>query len=488
MTRTEVDVAIVGAGPAGLTAGYELARRGKRVLVIERDPTYVGGIARTAAHKGFLFDIGGHRFFSKSQRVEDFWTEILGDDLIVRRRASRIYYRDRFFSYPLKPLEALQKLGPIEALRCVLSFLRARAFPIRDPQSFEDWVVNQFGRRLFTIFFKTYTEKVWGMSCGEISADWAAQRIRGLSLWGAIRSALVRHPSGHKPAIKSLIESFRYPRRGPGMMWDEVARRFEAAGGTLLRGSQVASLDWSGAWSLELTTPAGPRDVVAEHLLSSMPIRELGALLREQLSAPAYTATQSLRYRDFVIVVLVLRGPELFADHWVYVHDARVKVGRIQNFKRWSPEMVPDPELTSYGMEYFCFEGDGLWASSDAQLVQLARSELARMGLGANLELVESCVVRQAKAYPTYDRAYRAHVETVRAELAIRWPTLQLVGRNGMHKYNNQDHAMMTGFLAAENILKGEPAFDLWKVNVDAEYHEEGAAASGERMVPERLE
>jgi len=483
MTRTEVEVAIVGAGPAGLTAGHELARHGRRVLVIERDPTYVGGIARTVDHKGFLFDIGGHRFFSKSRRVEEFWTEILGDDLLVRRRSSRIYYRDRFFSYPLKPLEALQKLGPIEALRCVLSFLRARAFPIRAPQSFEDWVVNQFGRRLFTIFFKTYTEKVWGMPCREISADWAAQRIRGLSLWGALRTALVRQPAERRPTIKSLIESFRYPRRGPGMMWDEVARRFQAAGGELLRGSHVTSLAEDGGWRLELATPSGPRSVAARHLLSSMPMRELGTLLEGQLSAPAYAASQSLEYRDFVIVVLVFAGPELFADNWIYVHDGRVKVGRIQNFKRWSPEMVPDPDLTSYGMEYFCFEGDGLWNSSDERLVELARRELEEIGLAADMRPVESCVVRQPKAYPVYDRRYREHVDTVRAEIAARWPTLQLMGRNGMHRYNNQDHAMMTGFLAAENVLRGEPAFDLWKVNVDAEYHEEGDGA-GERLVP----
>ena len=488
MTRSELDVAIVGAGPAGLTAGHELARAGLSVLVIERDPVHVGGIARTVSRNGFLFDIGGHRFFSKSSRVEQFWSAILGDDLIVRRRASRIYYRGRFFSYPLEPLEALRKLGPFEALRCVLSFLRARAFPIRDPQSFEDWVVHQFGRRLFTIFFRTYTEKVWGMPCAEISADWAAQRIRGLSLWEAIRSAIAPR-RGAETVAKSLIGSFRYPRRGPGMMWEEVARRFQSAGGELARGSSVARArppeGADGAWRLELSTPAGPRAILARHLLSSMPIRELGALLEGQLSPAAFTATQSLRYRDFLIVVLAFRGPELFEDHWIYVHDPSVKVGRIQNFKRWSPEMVPASDLTSYGMEYFCFEGDGLWASSDAQLIALARQELARMGFGAGLELVDAWVVRQPKAYPTYDRAYRTNVDVVRREIGARWPTLQLIGRNGMHKYDNQDHAMMTGMLAAENVLRGAPVFDLWKVNVDAEYLEEASGASGERLVPE---
>jgi protoporphyrinogen oxidase len=484
MTPTDVDALVVGAGPAGLTAGYELARRGQRVLVVERDPIYVGGIARTVAHHGLLFDIGGHRFFSKSERVEAFWTEILGDDLIVRRRASRIYYRHRFFSYPLRPLEALGRLGPFEALRCVLSFLRARLFPIREPRSFEDWVVNQFGRRLFTIFFKTYTEKVWGTPCSSISADWAAQRIRGLSLWGAVRSALFGPASGRRK-IKSLIESFRYPRRGPGMMWDEVARRFTAAGGELLKGTRVARVTGDGVWAIELSTPSGPRTVVARHLLSSMPIRELGELLSPQLTPATHAATQAFEYRDFLIVVLAFGGPELFEDHWIYVHDPGVKVGRIQNFKRWSPEMVAEPGVTSYGMEYFCFEGDGLWSSSDEQLVELARRELAQMGLGAELRLVDSCVVRQPKAYPVYDLDYRARVDQVRRELASRWPTLQLIGRNGMHKYNNQDHAMMTGFLAAENVLRGEPALDLWRVNVDAEYIEEDGGASGERLVPE---
>jgi len=484
MTRSEFDVAIIGAGPAGLTAGHELARQGRRVLIVERDPVYVGGIARTVAHRGLLFDIGGHRFFSKSERVERFWTEILGEDLIVRRRSSRIYYRRRFFSYPLQPMEALLKLGPIEAARCVLSFLRARARPIRAPRSFEDWVVNQFGRRLFTIFFKTYTEKVWGMPCREISADWAAQRIRGLSLWAALRTALIPRPSGARSGIKSLIESFRYPRRGPGMMWEAVARRFVDAGGELAMGTEVRALRPGDGWTLELATPDGPRTVRATHVLSSMPIRELGERLAEHLSEPARAATQAFAYRDFLIVVLAFRGPELFEDHWIYVHDPGVRVGRIQNFRRWSPDMVSDPEVHSYGLEYFCFEGDGLWTSSDERLVDLGRAELARMGMGAGLELVDSCVVRQSKAYPVYDLGYRERVATVRAELA-RWPTLQLIGRNGMHKYNNQDHAMMTGFLAAENVLRGEPAFDLWRVNVDAEYLEESNGASGERRVPE---
>ncbi len=485
MPRTEVDVAIVGAGPAGLSAGYELARRGRRVLIVEKDPVHVGGIARTVSHHGLLFDVGGHRFFSKSQRVEDFWTEILGANLIVRRRASRIFYRRRFFSYPLRPFDALRKLGPFESLRCLASFARARLFPQRDPQSFEDWVVAQFGRRLFTIFFKTYTEKVWGLRCSEISADWAAQRIRGLSLWGAIRTALIRPKRDARPRIKSLIESFRYPRRGPGMMWDEVARRFEAAGGRLRRGAIVTTLAHESTWRLELQTAAGPETVVAPHLLSSMPIRDLGRLLEERLAPAAFAASQSLGYRDFLIVVLAFRGPELFEDHWIYVHDPSVKVGRIQNFKRWSPEMVPDPSITSYGLEYFCFEGDGLWTSSDAELIRRAEEELVRMGFTLPSERVDACVVRQPKAYPTYDRGYRERVATVRRELA-RWPTLQLIGRNGMHKYNNQDHAMMTGFLAAENVLAGAPRYDLWKVNVDAEYLEEAGGASGERLVPER--
>jgi protoporphyrinogen oxidase len=483
-------VAIIGAGPAGLTAAYLLGKRGVPVTVFERDPRYVGGISRTETYKGFQFDIGGHRFFSKSQQVEDFWTEILGDDLLVRPRSSRIYYRGKYFSYPLKGAEALSKLGPVEAARCALSYLKARAFPTRHPRSFEDWVVNEFGRRLFEIFFKTYTEKVWGMPCSEISADWAAQRIKGLSLWEAIRNALLPRRDGQ--IVKTLIDSFRYPRKGPGMMWERCAEKVRAQGGQVRMGESVVQCSFDGRrWTIVTEEAAGrKRETHATHLVSSAPLRLLAQALRPALSPRALQAALSLRYRDFLTVMLILEDRRLFDDNWIYVHDPGVKVGRIQNFKSWSPEMVPDPKLCCYGLEYFCFEGDGLWSAKTEDLIALAKTELARIGLCPAELVLDGCVVRQPKAYPVYDDAYAANVDVVRAELRERFPALYLTGRNGMHKYNNQDHSMMTAMLSVENILAGREVYDVWRVNQDAEYHEAGergtgVSVSGLRMVPQ---
>jgi protoporphyrinogen oxidase len=496
-------VAVIGAGPAGLTAAYLLAKRGVPVRVLEADPEYVGGISRTARYNGYHFDIGGHRFFSKSKEVEDLWTEILPDDMLQRPRSSRIYYRGRFFSYPLRAGEALRKLGVLEAARCVLSYLRARAFPRKPARSFEDWVTNAFGARLFNIFFKTYTEKVWGMSCKDISADWAAQRIKGLSLTTAILNALKpRRPAGGAPAggkvIKTLIDSFRYPRKGPGMMWERCAERVREMGGVIEMGRRVVGCHYDagrGEWSVTHQGPGEDRAVVhAAHLISSAPMRGLARALTPHLSGTALAAADALRYRDFLTVVLILRERNRFDDNWIYVHDPSVAVGRVQNFKSWSPEMVPDPDTACYGLEYFCFEGDGVWAAPDEDLIARGTSELAQIGLADPADVLDGCVVRQPKAYPVYDDDYAANVETVRLELEERFPTLHLVGRNGMHKYNNQDHAMMTAMLSVENILAGRRVYDLWRVNQDAEYHEAGTAGAekgagtGLRLTPTRLQ
>jgi protoporphyrinogen oxidase len=488
-------VAIIGAGPAGLTAAYLLARNRVPVTVLEADPVYVGGIARTAHYKGFLFDIGGHRFFSKSKEVEDFWTEILPDDMLQRPRSSRIYYRGKFFAYPLKAGEALRKLGVIEAARCVLSYLHARAFPVPNPRNFEDWVSNQFGRRLFDIFFKTYTEKVWGMSCKEISADWAAQRIKGLSLTTAVWNALMpkRPAGGRDQVIKTLIDSFRYPRRGPGMMWEACAEKVIRMGGALYMGQRVLGCDRdprTGHWSVTSEdVRTGQRRVTsARHVISTAPLRELVRGLYPVPSPAALHAASSLKYRDFLTVVLILKDRQVFDDNWIYVHDPSVQVGRVQNFKSWSPEMVPDPALCCYGLEYFCFEGDGLWTAADADLVRQGSAELEKLGLARTGDVLDGCVVRQPKAYPVYDDDYAGHVATIRRELEGRYPNLHVVGRNGMHKYNNQDHSMMTAMLCVENILAGRPVYDLWCVNQDAEYHEAGnrGELTG-RLVPTRV-
>lgn len=482
MMDRQYKAVIVGAGPAGLTAAYELSKQGQPVVVLESDPEYVGGISRTVSYHGYRFDIGGHRFFSKSREVEDLWTEILGGDMLQRPRSSKIYYRGEFYSYPLKPLEALSKLGFLESTLCVLSFLAARVNPTRDPKSFEDWVVNQFGKRLFRIFFKTYTEKVWGMSCKEISADWAAQRIKGLSLGSAIKNALLprRRPKNRAEVVKTLIDTFRYPRLGPGMMWETCARRVRKLGGevVLARNAVGCRLDpVDKLWIVTARTPDGRIEQYrGEHVISSMPVRELIAGLEPPLPEAARRSAESLRYRDFVTVGLILRERNRFSDNWIYIHDPNVKVGRVQNYKSWSPDMVPDANYCCYGLEYFCFEGDGLWTMPDADLMVLAKKELEQVGLAVAADVVDGCVIRQRKAYPVYDDDYKRHVQVIREALDANCPNLHLVGRNGMHKYNNQDHAMMTALLAARNVLAGEKRFDVWAVNEDGEYHESGEA------------
>jgi protoporphyrinogen oxidase len=490
-----VDVAIIGAGPAGLTAAYLLTKAGHSVTVIEKDPVHVGGISRTVEHKGFRFDIGGHRFFSKSKEVVDLWNEILPHDFIDRPRMSRIYYEGKFYSYPLRAFEALRNLGLFRSAMCMLSYAQAKLFPIKEVKSFEDWVVNQFGRKLYSIFFKTYTEKVWGMPCDTMSADWAAQRIKGLSLGAAVLDGLKRSLGLNKKpndgmGTKTLLEHFRYPRLGPGMMWDAARDQVVAGGNQVLMGHGLKrlSLDQvTDRWTLEATDEAGETlSISAAHVISSAPMRELAGRLHP---APATLGNAlSLNYRDFLTVALMIRSEDLFPDNWIYIHDPRVQVGRVQNFRSWSPEMVPDPEIACVGLEYFCFEGDGLWASSDEDLIKLATSEMELMGLVKGEQVVGGAVVRQEKAYPVYDETYAQNVAVMRAELEEKYPTLHLVGRNGMHRYNNQDHAMMTAMLTVRNIVSGTRVYDIWGVNEDAEYHEaghDGALTEGERAALE---
>lgn len=490
--RQTAETLVIGSGPAGLTTAYTLAKAGRYVLVLEKDRDYVGGISRTVNYKGFLFDIGGHRFFSKSKEIVDLWDEILPDDFIERPRLSRIYYRGKFFSYPLKAFEAFWKLGPIESALCTLSYAWARLKPVKQPKTFHQWVRNNFGERLFSIFFKTYTEKVWGMSCDEISADWAAQRIKGLDLAAALLDALKRSAGlnkGGKATAKTLIESFRYPRKGPGMMWEAAAKKITDLGGEVLMGRSVCGLDWDAdakIWTVTAETADGSTETFkACNVVSSAPMRELMDMM--QPAPISLLQARELKYRDFLTVVLIGTSDIELDDNWVYIHDPDVTVGRVQNFRSWSPEMIPDGTSTCLGLEYFCFEGDGLWDSSDDALVETAKREIDKIGLMRAADVRDARVVRQPKAYPVYDAAYAEHVAAIRRDLEMNYPNLHLVGRNGMHKYNNQDHAMMTGILTAQNIIAGEIRFDTWQVNADAEYSEAGISGAVEALKSERL-
>ena len=464
---------IIGAGPAGLTTGYELARNGYRAEVLEADSHYVGGLARTVEYHGFRFDIGGHRFFSKNREIEQLWTELAGDRMRECDRLSRVYYAGRFFKYPLEPVDALRNLGAVEAIRSLISYLQVqRRSPIHI-RSFEDWVVSAFGRRLYEIFFKTYTEKVWGIPCNQISADWAAQRIRGLSLVSVMRS-LVRVPNHNGAVIKTLVDHFRYPALGPGEMWERTARFIEEKGGAVLMGHPVREIQHQDGRVVSVTSQTldGIRTHRADSFVSTMALAELIAGFNPAPPEAVLASAKALRYRDFITVALVIDQPELFPDNWIYIHDPGVKVGRIQNFKNWSADMVPDPRFTVLGLEYFCNENDSMWSASDAELIANAKEELAQLRLADKAKVVEGAVVRQPKAYPLYDHEYRTNVAKVREYLAQEAPNLQVAGRNGMHKYNNQDHAMMTGLMAARNIMGGNSTYDLWRVNSDAEYLE----------------
>jgi protoporphyrinogen oxidase len=465
-------VVVIGAGPAGLTAALELVRRREPVVVCEQD-TQVGGLSRTVYHEGFRFDIGGHRFYTKSQVVLDMWREILGGEFLRRPRLSRIFYRGRFFDYPLKPFNVLFGLGLVTSAQVLLSYAWAWLRPIRPEVSFADWVTNRFGHRLYHIFFETYTEKVWGIPPRLIGAQWAAQRIKGLSLASAVRHMLFPRRRG-KGTVKTLIDEFEYPRLGPGMMWEAVAGHVERGGGRVRTQAGVAALRHSAGRvdDVVLATASGHETLEAGHVISTMAIRDLMRALDPPPPPEVLAAANRLKYRDFLTVALILDVEDLFPDNWIYVHDDSVKVGRIQNFKNWSPDMVPDPAQTCLGLEYFCFEGDGLWTMSDDDLVALGTRELVSLGLADAGQVVSGAVVRARKAYPVYDEGYMEALNIVTQYLG-GFENLQLVGRNGMHKYNNQDHSMLTAMLAVRNLF-GE-RHDLWALNTDDEYGEEVA-------------
>jgi len=460
---------VIGGGPAGLTAAYELTKREIPTTVIEK-ADIVGGIARTEQYKGYRFDMGGHRFFSKSVEVNELWDEILGADLLIRERMSRIYYRSKFFDYPLKPMNALWGLGIIEAVRVIVSYAYWSLFPSREEVTFEQWTTNRFGKRLFEIFFKTYTEKVWGISCSELQSEWAEQRIKNLTLRVALVNMFIRRRN-----VTSLIESFKYPRRGPGMMWEAAKSVVEDRNGEVLMETDVVAIhhDDNTVTGITIDGPAGQQLIEGTDLISSMPIGELICKLDPPAPTEIQQSARNLKHRDFLTVAVIVTKKDLFADNWIYIHDPSVNVGRIQNYANWSPEMVPKGGC-SLGLEYFCHEGDSLWNRSDADLLKLAAKELVQLGLiDHEAQAADGCVCRVPKSYPIYDAGYADDLEIIKNYTSV-FSNLQTIGRNGLHRYNNQDHAMLTGMFAVRNML-GESAVDLWQINTEKEYLEEVA-------------
>jgi protoporphyrinogen oxidase len=477
----EAPVVIAGAGPGGLTAAYQLTARGAHPVVLEADAV-VGGISRTVVRDGWRFDLGGHRFFTKVPEVEALWHEILPDgDFLLRPRMSRIFYKGKYYDYPLKALNALRNLGLRESVLCGLSYLAARIHPPKHQENYEDWLVARFGWRLYRTFFKTYTERVWGVEVSEMPADWAAQRIKNLDLGKAVLNALT--PKRNQTEITSLIEEFQYPKYGPGMMWEVCAEKVEAAGGTVRLSSRLTQIHVADGRAQSVTYEHDGLEVemAASHVISTMPMRELVHAIRPAPPDEVLAAADGLHYRDYLTVALVVPESRSFPDNWIYIHAPEVEVGRIQNYGSWSPYLVKDGH-TCLGLEYFVFEGDWLWEMADDDLIALATKELASLGLVEPGDVEKGYVVRVPKAYPYYDFTYQANVMTIRKYLETEAPNVHPIGRNGMHKYNNQDHSMYTAMLTVENMYGA--CNDIWAVNVEEEYHEAGSTGRDAPVLP----
>jgi protoporphyrinogen oxidase len=466
----QLPVVVVGGGPAGLAALLELGQSGLPGLLAEQHSD-LGGIARTAHFDGYRFDLGGHRFFTRVTEIEDLWRDLLGDDLLVRSRLSRICYQGRFYSYPLRLGEVIRQIGWGRALQVLGSYLAARLHPQKPEDNLEKWVSNRFGRVLFEMFFRSYTEKVWGLRCTEISADWAQQRIKDLSLAKAVLSRLnpLRHLTG---VSTSLIEEFLYPRLGPGMMWEACAARAQAAGQQVCRNTRVTALHHHQGRidSVTLTDTAGQRQVPCQGVISTMALPDLLHALQPAPPASVLEAAAGLNFRAFLTVALVVDHPALFPDNWIYIHDPAVQVGRIQNFRNWSPDLIPNDRETVVGLEYFCTAGDSLWQTAEADLVALATREMAQLDLLCGARVSRGVVERVEKAYPVYDSSFAQRVEVIRQYLET-FTNLQTCGRNGLHRYNNLDHSMLTG-IGAARLLAGQPG-EVWEVNLGEAYLEE---------------
>jgi protoporphyrinogen oxidase len=435
----------------------------------------VGGISQTVQRDGWRFDLGGHRFFTKVTAVDELWDEILAPETMLNRpRQSRALYRGKLYDYPLSPLNALRNLGPIEAVWCAGSYVWARIRPPKNQDNLEGFFISRFGRRLYQHLFKTYTEKVWGVPVTSLSADWGAQRVKDLSLfnavWEAVKPKRFRRSGDH--AVTSLIEEFKYPKYGPGMMWEIAAEKVTAAGATLEFDRKVTRIahDADGATEVVAVDGAGVEHrYPCSHVISSMPLGALCKAMDPPVDTPTEEAASELRYRDHLTVALVVDQKYSFSDNWVYVHDPDVEVGRVQNYGSWSPFMVKEGR-TCLGLEFFVNEGDRMWTKPDTELIEQGVRELSHLGLADADHVEAGFVVRMPKAYPVYDENYEAHVTTMRKWLIANTPNVFPCGRNGMHKYNNQDHSMFTAMLSVENILGAD--HDVWSVNVEAEYLE----------------
>jgi len=461
----EKPTVILGGGPAGLTAGYLMAKQGLPVIVLEAEDQ-VGGIAKTAVRDGYRFDLGGHRFFTKAKEVDALWHEIMREEFLRRPRMSRIYWNGKFLDYPLRGPDVIKKLGPVELTRAFLSYLWAQLKPKGKEETYEEWVSNRFGKRLFNLFFKAYTEKVWGVPTSEIRSEWAAQRIKGLSFFSAAKSAFF----GNKDdKIKSLISEFNYPRYGPGQMWETMTDDIEKLGGQVLLNHRVTKLEFAGERCVRVHV--GDTSWEPAAVISSLPLRNTVGMADPHPRPEVIAAAKGLRYRDFLTVAVVLDGEDLFPDNWIYIHEPGVRVGRIQNFRSWSPWMVPEPSKACVGLEYFCFQGDELWEMDDDKLVKLGVRELEKLGLARADQLEFGFVERVPKAYPMYDADYAERVHAIRSWLDGLDNFIQ-VGRNGLHRYNNSDHSMLTAMRAVDNLVKGSE-HDIWAVNAESAYHEE---------------
>lgn len=454
-------VGVVGAGPAGLTAAYELAKRGIGVEVFEAQSS-VGGMARSFALWGQIVDLGPHRFFSTDPRVNRIWLEIADGRYDMVDRLTRIYYNETFFDYPLRAFNALAGLGPVEALRCLASYARAVASPLADDTSFENWVVNRFGRRLFEIFFKSYSEKLWGISCQALDADFAAQRIKKFSLREAIKSALAPGRSNHK----TLVDQFAYPTEGTGFIYERMAQRIEALGGRIHRDTRVTEVDVAGARPA-LTIGDGTIRTF-DHIVSSMPITSLVERMDPPDAVRANLA--HLTFRNTILVYLEIEGQELFPDQWIYVHAANLKTGRITNFRNWLPSLCGSSPNTILCLEYWCYDEDAIWRAPQDELVALATEEIRATGLIGQRAVRNGRTLKLPKCYPVYARGYRTQLAPVETFLS-GFDRLSVIGRYGAFKYNNQDHSILMGLLAAENIAGGA-SHDLWAINTDYEYQE----------------